>query len=82
MKHILLLTMILLITAITGFPGELHAGDCKVSCKNGTCEVKNCDANAICKCNWLGNPVCKCKKKGIIEEIGDIADNILTATIY
>ncbi len=57
---------------------NILASDCKATCKNGSCEITNCDSNALCKCNWLGNPVCKCNQKGIIEEIGDVADDILS----
>ena len=78
MKSLLSLTLILGLGFLIFLPGNVFASECKVSCKNGECEVKSCQYNALCKCNWLGNPVCKCSKKGTIEEIGDAADDILT----
>jgi hypothetical protein len=78
MKQLLSLILILGIGFIAILPGVLFASECKVTCKNGTCEIKHCRDNALCKCNWLGNPVCKCSKKGTIEEIGDVVDDILT----
>lgn len=78
MKSLLSLLLILGIGCITMLSGAVFASECRVTCKNGECEVKHCRDNALCKCNWLGNPVCKCSKKGTIEEIGDAADDILT----
>lgn len=78
MKHVLVLSLILGFMFITGVAGDIYAADCMVTCKNGSCELRNCDANATCKCSWFGNPICKCSQKGIIEEIGDVADDILT----
>ena len=74
-----LLSSILLFSLLLVFvlSSAIFAGDCKVSCRNGACEVTNCEDNATCKCSWLGNPICKCSTKGTIEEIGGVADEIL-----
>ncbi|MEW5806372.1 MAG: hypothetical protein AB1756_03350 [Acidobacteriota bacterium] len=72
-SHIILLTIVLTLSVSLCAAGS----GCKANCRNGSCEVMNCDKNAVCKCNFLGNPVCKCSEKGAIEEIGDVAGDIL-----
>lgn len=78
MERVLSLILILGLGIMTLSTGNSFSSECKVSCKKGKCEVRICKDNAVCKCNWLGNPVCKCSKKGVLEEIGDIAGEILS----
>jgi len=73
LSSMLVLSIILLFASVP----VAQAAGCTATCKHGSCQITDCDSNAVCKCNWLGNPVCKCSAKGSIEEIGDIIDDIL-----
>ena len=70
----MLVFSIILVFAATSV---VHAAGCSAKCKHGECQITDCESNAVCKCNWMGNPICKCSQKGSLEEIGDIIDDIL-----